>query len=121
MLIENKDDGLFLQEELEKAGIENKTLAIKRNYNIEEVKEKIWNNLNLIYVYTKTPGKERDYPPIALKKGSTIKDLAFHVHKDFIKKFNFAKVWGKSAKYPGMKCSIKHVLESGDIVELHTK
>jgi ribosome-interacting GTPase 1 len=34
----------------------------------ENLKEEIWKKLNLIYVYTKTPGKEKDFPPVSLKK-----------------------------------------------------
>ena len=75
----------------------------------------------MIKVYTKQPGKEKDYPPIALKKDSTIKDLALHVHKDFIKKFRFARVWGNSVKFSGSRCSLIHILQDNDIVELHIK
>ena len=74
-----------------------------------------------IKVKTKTPGKKPDYPPVPLKRGSTIKDLAEHVHKDFIKKFKFARVWGKSVKYDNQRCGLNHILKDDDIVELHLK
>ena len=38
---------------------------------------------------------------------------------DFIKKFKFARIWGDSAKFPGQKQSLKHVLVDKDVVELH--
>ncbi len=91
-------------------------------YNNEEnFKEIIWNNLDIIKVYTKMPGKKVSYPPVALKKNSCIEDLAEIVHKDFIQKFRFARVWGKSAKFDGQLSGIKHKLEDDDIVELHLK
>jgi hypothetical protein len=121
ILIGNKEDEIFIKNELENAGVTKKSIVVKRGEDIEEIKERIWDNLDFIYVYTKSPGKEKDHPPLALKKGSIIKDLAMHVHKDFIKKFDFARVWGKSAKHDGMKCGLKHALESGDVIELHTK
>src|SRR3989344_7006043 len=74
--------------------------------NPENFKDKIWSNLDLIKIYTKQPGKKPDFPPIALEKGSKIKDLALHIHKDFIKKFRFARVNGKSAKFKGQQVGL---------------
>ena len=87
----------------------------------QEFEEKIWNSLDIIKVYTKQPGKEKDYPPVALKKGSTIQDLAEIVHKDFVKNFKYARVTGKSVKFENMRCGLDHVLFDEDIVEFHTK
>ena len=81
----------------------------------------MWRRLNLIKVSTKQPGKKPDYPPVALEKGSQIKNLAEHVHKDFLKNFKFARVWGKSVKYQGQRCGLTHILKDDDIVELHLK
>ncbi|MAG52386.1 MAG: hypothetical protein CMH62_00315 [Nanoarchaeota archaeon] len=99
------------------------SIKIKKIIYIEKenIKEKIWSNLNLIKVYTKEPGKPKAFPPVALEKKSKIKDLAGHVHKDFIKKFRYARVWGKSAKFKGMQCGLNHVLKDDDIVELHLR
>jgi len=41
------------------------------------------------------------------------------LHKDFAKKFKFARVWGKSAKFPAQKLHLKHKLCEGDVVEIH--
>jgi len=83
--------------------------------------EKIWNHLGLIYVFTKTPGKKKDWPPVALKKGSNVHGLALHVHKDFIEKFKYARVWGNSVKFDGQQVGSSHILKSNDVVELHIK
>ena len=91
-------------------------------YNDEKnFEERIWSSLNIIKVYTKQPGKQKDYPPVALKKGSKIQDLAEIVHKDFIKNFKYARVTGKSVKFENMRCGLDHVLFDEDIVEFHTK
>lgn len=92
------------------------------NQDIEEMKELIWKNLRLVYVYTKMPGKNPDFPPVALPKGSLVEDLAQKVHKDFLKDFQFARILGKSSKFSqGQQVGLKHVLQDGDIVEIHTK
>ncbi len=90
-------------------------------FKIGRIRSEIWKNLNMIYVYSKSPGKEKDYPPVALPKGSTVKNLASEVHKDFIRRFRFGRVWGKSAKHPGARVGLEHKLKEQDIIELHLK
>ncbi|MFH1395781.1 MAG: GTPase [archaeon] len=91
-------------------------------YNLELLKNKIWEHLGLIKIYTKEPGKRPILKnPITLPEGSTIKDMAEHVHKDFIKKFKYARVWGKSAKHDSASVGIDHKLKDNDIVEIHLK
>ncbi|MBI4158701.1 TGS domain-containing protein [Candidatus Woesearchaeota archaeon] len=120
LLIEKKDDLRLLKGELEKNDIHNKTLIIKKGDNAEKIKDKIWDSLGLIKVFTKQPGKKADYPPIALKKGATVRDLAEYIHKDFIRKFKYAKVWGNSAKFKAQTFGLDHGLEDNDVVEFHT-
>lgn len=88
---------------------------------MQELKERIFRAVHIIRVYTKTPGKEKDWPPVALKMGATVKTLAGIIHKDFYKKFKFARVWGKSTKHDGMKVGLEHTLEDHDVVEFHVK
>ncbi len=97
-----------------------KSLKATSRDRIEDVKWKIWKNLDLMKVYTKQPGKEKDWPPVALKKGATVRHLAEHIHKDFIKKFRFARVWGFS-KYPGQQLGLDYELHDEDVVEFHIK
>ncbi|HLD10838.1 MAG TPA: GTPase [Candidatus Nanoarchaeia archaeon] len=97
---------------------------IKTKYKISfisDLRENIWKKLDLLYVYTKMPGKAKDYPPVALKEGSLVQNLAEIVHKDFIKRFKYAKIWGKSVKHNGISVGLEHKLEERDIVEFHLK
>ncbi len=88
--------------------------------NISELKEMIWERLNLMAIYCKEPGKEADMKkPLIIKKGSTVEDVAKKLHREFVKKFRFAKIWGKSAKFPGQKQMLKHKLKENDIVEIN--
>src|SRR3989344_5438455 len=89
--------------------------------NLESLKREMWRGLNLIKVHTKTPGKKPDYPPVAMKKDSTVRDLAPIIHKDFIEKFRFARLWGTSARFQGQQVGLEHILEDEDVVELHLK
>ena len=121
ILAEDKKEEKFIDSELEMAGIKGKKIVVRKKEDYYHIKNKIWQALDLIYVFTKTPGKEKDYPPVALKKMSTVRDLALNVHKDFVKKFSFAKVWGSSVKHSGARCGLNHLLHKGDVVELHVK
>ncbi len=97
------------------------SIIINTQNTVEEIKKKIWSCLGLIRVFTKQPGKKREYPPIALKKGDTVKDLAKKIHKDFLKKFKFARIWGTSVKFQGAQSGLNTELHDLDVVEFHTK
>ncbi len=87
----------------------------------EDLRHSIWTKLGLIWVRTKMPSKKADWPPVALPKGATVRDLAGKVHKDFVKNFEYARIWGKSVKHEGLTVGLDHMLAEGDIVEVHTK
>jgi uncharacterized protein len=95
--------------------------TIHKVTKLEDAKEAIWDALKLAYVFTKTPGKKADYPPVALKKGATVQELADKVHKDFLTKFKNARLWGKSVKHQGANVGLGHVVQDGDTVEFHLK
>jgi len=97
-------------------------ISVSKKINFKLLKDKIWEKLNLIKIYTKEPGKKPSLKePITLKKGSSIKNMAPHIHKDFIKKFKYARVWGKSARHNGQTIGLEHKLSDNDIVEIHLK
>ncbi len=86
---------------------------------LEELKLKIFQVLDIIRVYTKVPGKKADFAdPIILDRGSTLADAAAEVHKDFAAKMKYARIWG-SGKHDGVMARRDHVLQDGDIIELH--
>lgn len=118
LMYNNEQELNLIKKELKEADVHTKFILYKYRENLLNL---IWKNLNLIKVFTKQPGKKPTYPPLALEKGSTIRDMAEQVHKDFIKKFKFARVWGKSAAFKGSQVGLNHKLEDEDVVELHTK
>ncbi len=95
-------------------------ISAKYKINLNELKENIFKKLDLIRIYMKKPGKEADVKePLIIKKDSTIKDLCLKLHKEFLRRFKFARIWGKSSKFPGQKFNLKHKLEDEDVLELH--
>jgi hypothetical protein len=87
--------------------------------NLQDLKRSIFQALEIIRVHTKSPGQKPDLTdPIILKTGSTVKNAAEDVHKDFKSKLKYAVVWG-SGKFDGQRVSQEHVLKDNDIIELH--
>ncbi|TET44204.1 TGS domain-containing protein [Candidatus Aerophobetes bacterium] len=95
------------------------SLSATSRAGLDHLKEKIYKALNIIRVYTKSPGKGADRSePIILKKGSRVIDAARAIHKDFANKLRYARMWG-SGKFEGQKVQKDHPLEDGDILEFH--
>ncbi len=93
-------------------------LPVSVNDNLALLRGKIFLALNVIRVYGKAPGRKADLErPFILKKGSTVLDLAYQIHRDFPRKLKSALVWG-SARFEGQAVSKDYMLQDKDIVEL---
>jgi uncharacterized protein len=97
-------------------------ISAEQNLNIEQLKDIIFDKLDFMRVFMKEPRKEVDMlEPMIITRGSTIRDVCNKTHKDFSKKFRFARVTGPSAKFPGQRLMLKHTLKDGDILEIHLR
>jgi ribosome-interacting GTPase 1 len=95
------------------------SISAREGGGLKEFKIAVYRALNIIRVYTKTPGSKADLTdPMVLEKGSTLEEAAESLHKDFYQNLKYAVVWG-SGKYDGQRVSKGHVLQDGDIVEFH--
>jgi ribosome-interacting GTPase 1 len=75
--------------------------------------------LDVIRVYTKEPGGKPDMTdPIILERGSTLEMAATSIHKSFAQRMKYARIWG-SGKFDGVAVKRDHILQDGDIIELH--
>ncbi|MDY7019024.1 MAG: GTPase [Chloroflexota bacterium] len=94
-------------------------ISAKEGDGLEELKRTIYHTLDIIRVYTKTPGIKADLSdPMILRKGSSVEEAAGDVHKDFRNKLKYAVVWG-SGKYEVQRVGRKHILQDRDIIEFH--
>ena len=127
IIIANKGDAPGSRENYEKLlkayGDRFKIIPVsaKRKIQLDKLKDELYELAGIIRVFTKSPGEEPAYPPVPLKRGSTVMDLAERIHKDFARNFRYARVWGKSVKFPGQRVGADHVLEDGDVVEIHAR
>ena len=94
-------------------------ISAKEGTGLEELKHEIYQVLDIIRVYTKMPGQKPDFTePIILKRRSSLGDGAASVHKDFLAKLKYARIWG-SGKHDGVIVKKDHILQDGDVIELH--
>lgn len=118
LMIRDENDSAEMEKLMELFRIRKPFCFAKLDDDPEAIKKRIWNTLKLIKVYTKEPGKKPEKKPMVLKKGSTVGVAVADIHKDFLKFFRFARVWG-STKFPGEKVGLEHVLKDDDVMEIH--
>ena len=116
---EGSGDNLAILRELYGEEFAVCTVSAETGEGIEGLRRACFESLGIIRVYTKIPGKPADRDkPFTIKRGSTLIDFAAAVHKDFSASLRFAKAWGEHV-LPGAQIGRDHVLEDGDVVELH--
>lgn len=105
--------------------------SVAKKYNIAEpdeddpLKSMIWDYLGLTRIYTKRKGTQPDLSePVVLskiRKGTTVMALCQNISSQMLRDFNFAMVWGKSAKHSPQRCGVNHPLGDEDVVQIVTK
>jgi ribosome-interacting GTPase 1 len=98
-------------------------ISADKGDNLDKLKQIIFDKLKLMRIYLKQPGKEPDMEePLIMKKGELLEDLCNKLHRGFVNRFRFSRVWGKSARYDGQKIvNLKHKLKDKDVVELRLR
>ena len=98
--------------------------SAEENVGEEELGTEIFQALNIMRVYTKSPRERlQDFTkrdPIVLSIGSTVGEAAHEVHKDLSQSLKFAILWGKSGKFEGQRVGRNHQLHDGDVIEIHS-
>ena len=85
----------------------------------ETLRNELFGVLNVIRVYSKTPGRKADLEePYVLTAGSTVINFAEAVHRELAGKFKYARIWSQN-KYDGQMVNRDEKLSDGDVLELH--
>jgi uncharacterized protein len=114
------DDRLEYFREMAGSNFETLRVELDREESREQIRNRIYENLNVIRVYTKRPGKAPDYDsPFTIPQDGTVEDLAVHIHRELAESLKFARVWGENV-HDGQSVGREHVLSDKDLVELHT-
>jgi hypothetical protein len=117
--LDNTSDNYLALKDKYKEQLPVVAISAKEGTGLEQLKHEIYQVLDIIRVYTKAPSQKPDFnDPIILKKGSRLEDAAASVHKDFRAKLKYARLWG-SGKHDGTMVKRDHILQDGDVIELH--
>jgi len=95
-------------------------ISAKTGQGLDELRNAVYNALDVVRVYTKMPNKkEADYDrPYTIRRGGTLMDIAELIHKDFAENLKFARVWGSNV-HDGTHVKGDYVVHDKDVVELH--
>lgn len=95
------------------------TMSAETGDNIEALAPFLFRALEIVRVYTKTPGKPAESDkPFTVRRGDTVLDVAKLVHKDIAEGLKFARTWGTEV-YDGQQVGPEHPVADRDLVELH--
>jgi len=87
--------------------------------NLDVLRTEMWRLLDVIRIYTKARGQRADKSaPFVLPRGTTVQNAAAAVHKDFVERLKYARIWG-AGTFDGQMVQREHVLADGDVLELH--
>ena len=95
------------------------TVSAKTGDGLDLLGAFLFRALEIVRVYTKTPGKPADNDkPFTVRRGGTVLDVARLVHKDIAEGLKFARMWGTEV-FDGQQVGPDHIVVDGDLVELH--
>ncbi|MHA1769570.1 MAG: GTPase [Candidatus Thorarchaeota archaeon] len=97
-------------------------VSAQRGENLDSMSWTFYQHLDILRVYTKIPGKQRENKPIVLPEGSVVEDAARKVHKAlFVERFRSAVIIRENDKIRRRTVGLNYPLQDGDILQLtHT-
>ncbi len=113
------EEALAALRELYPDGLRFVSVSPTAGTNMDELMRLLFELLHVVRVYTKPRGKPADMEkPFVLPLGSTVHDLAEHIHHDLAAKLHGARVWG-GAVHDGQQVTSDYILHDKEVVELH--
>jgi small GTP-binding protein len=94
-------------------------ISAHTGYHMTEVKDRIYDTLGFMRVYLKPQSEAADLEePLIVRRGSSVEDVCRKLHRDFVSRFRYARVWGHSVKHPGQRVGLPHRLKEGDLLTI---
>jgi hypothetical protein len=85
---------------------------------LDQIGAFLFRALGVVRVYTKVPGHPPDLTrPFTVRQGRTVHDVAELVHRELAARLRYARLWRDGIE--GRQVGRDHVVEDGDILELH--
>mmetsp|Transcript_91241 Transcript_91241/g.143329 ORF Transcript_91241/g.143329 Transcript_91241/m.143329 type:complete len:416 (+) Transcript_91241:60-1307(+) len=99
-------------------------ISVFRKWNLDGLLERLWQELDLVRVYTKKKGMFPDFSdPMVItpqrgNKTCTIENAVGMLHKTLLDEFKSAMIWGTSVKASPQVCGLKHELQDEDVMQI---
>ncbi|KAF5051304.1 GTPase Obg [anaerobic digester metagenome] len=96
-------------------------ISAHSGYHMEELKDEVYDRLGFMRVYLKPAGGPADLDePLIVRTNATVEDICRKLHREFVDRFRYARVWGESVKHPGQRVGLPHRLIDGDLLTIIT-
>lgn len=92
-------------------------ISAQNKENLEELKARIWEEMNLIRIYLKEDEKIDKESPFIFKKGKTLSDLLQSLYLVDKEKYTYAKINGPGAKFADQEVSLTFIPQDETIVQ----
>jgi len=113
LLPKNKQKELVQEAFLDKSCL---FISSKDNIGVKELKEKIFEKLEIIRIYLRQNLKTKEEKPLICKKGVTVLEAAQKISEELAQEIKGAKIKGKSVRYADQFVGLKHKLQDQDQV-----
>jgi ribosome-interacting GTPase 1 len=94
-------------------------ISAHKQWNLDELLERIWDKLDLLRIYGQVPDYEA--PVILQRNRRSVADFCMKIHRTLVKDLKYAIVWGSSVKHHPMKVGKEHGLNDEDVIQLVKK
>ncbi|CCG80815.1 GTP-binding protein [Taphrina deformans PYCC 5710] len=123
LYVYNKIDAVSLETVDELARRPNSlVISCKLDLNLDYLKDRIWQELNLLRIYTKRKGEIPNFDEaLIVRSGSTVEKACDSIHRTLSEQFRYGLVWGLSAKHRPQRVGLSHLLGEGDVLSIITK
>mmetsp|Transcript_51088 Transcript_51088/g.143840 ORF Transcript_51088/g.143840 Transcript_51088/m.143840 type:complete len:412 (+) Transcript_51088:140-1375(+) len=99
-------------------------ISVNKKLNLDGLIDRIWQELELVRVYTKKKGMFPDFSdPMVItpqrgNKTCTVENAVGMLHKSLLEEFRCAYVWGSSVRLSPQICGGKHELQDEDVMQI---
>jgi len=123
LYVHNKIDQLPIEEVDRLARMDHSVvISCNLDLNMEYIVDRIWEELELVRVYTKKRGQPPDFSdPLVLRAGATVESICRTLHKDLVAQFKYALVWGRSTKHSPQQAGLQHLMSDEDVIQIVKK
>jgi uncharacterized protein len=117
--VDHYDEELAAFRELTGENYPAVTVSAETGAGLDAIGPFLFDHLGVVRVYTKIPGQPPDLSrPFTVRRGQTVEDVATLIHKDLVATLRWARLWRREIE--GLQVGKHHVVEDGDVLEIHT-